>query len=161
MVGDFSVGKTSTVAQFVNQVFSDKYQTTVGVKIDTKEIVLSDDKTVKMVLWDIAGTDKLKQTNLMYLKGAAGYILVVDGTRSETLETALSLKQQIETQHGELPFVGLLNKADLKEEWEIPASQHEGLLARGWKFYESSAKDGQNVEEAFLHLAKLCDDAAS
>ncbi len=153
MVGDFGVGKSSIIARYVKNAFSAKYQTTVGVKIDTKEVVLSGGEVLKMVLWDIAGTDSLKQINANYLRGAAGFILVADGTRAETLETALDLKKQVNAAIGDVPFVGLLNKYDLQDDWEIPASQYEGLLARGWSFFKSSALDGANVEAAFQELA--------
>ena len=153
MVGDFGVGKSSTVARYVKSVFSDKYQTTVGVKIDTKQVTLADGRELKMVLWDIAGTDNLKQMNANYLRGAAGYLLVADGTRAETLETALELKKQVEAVAGDIPFVGLLNKSDLVDDWDVPESQYEGLLARSWQFYKTSALDGANVEQAFLDLA--------
>lgn len=154
MVGDFGVGKSSTVARYVNNVFSEKYQTTVGVKIDTKQLDISQRQSLKMVIWDIAGTDNLKQMNANYLRGAAAYLLVADGTRAETLETALDLKKQVEAVAGDIPFVGLLNKADLNDDWEIPDSQFDGLLARGWSFYKTSALDGSNVELAFQELAK-------
>jgi hypothetical protein len=91
--------------------------------------------------------------SLSYLRGASAFILVIDGTRSETLETALSLKQQIDEQNGELPFVVLLNKSDLVDQWDIPESQYEGLEARGWHVLKTSALSGQGVEEAFEQLA--------
>lgn len=153
MIGDFGVGKSSTVARYVSNIFSEKYQTTVGVKIDTKQLDTEQGQTIKMVIWDIAGTDNLKQMNANYLRGAAAYLLVADGTRAETLETALDLKKQVEAVAGDIPFVGLLNKADLTEDWEIPDSQFDGLLARGWTFYKTSALDGANIEQAFQDLA--------
>ena len=74
IIGDFAVGKTSTVARCVHNVFSDKYLTTVGVKIDTKEVVLEDsEKTVKMIIWDIAGTDRFSAVEFSYLRGSSGY----------------------------------------------------------------------------------------
>lgn len=158
MIGDFAVGKSSLVARFVEQQFSSKYQTTVGVKIDTKILEL-DGNSVKMVIWDLAGADSIKQSAQSYLRGMAGYILVADGSRAETLETALALKQQIDAMSGELPFVGLLNKIDLPHSWEVPNSQFDGLLARGWDFYKTSAQNGTNVEQAFVQLArKVCTD---
>jgi GTPase SAR1 family protein len=40
MVGTLGVGKTSLVAKFVHSMFSDKYLTTVGVKIDKKTVAV-------------------------------------------------------------------------------------------------------------------------
>jgi len=118
MIGDFSVGKTSLVSRFVRQSFSEKYLTTVGVKIDTK-IVELDKETVKLILWDIAGNDALTTTAISYLRGSAGYLLVVDSTRLPTWESALNLRQAVADQIGEKPFVMLLNKTDLQEQWEL------------------------------------------
>lgn len=150
MIGDFSVGKTSLVARFVRQTFSDKYLTTVGVKIDTKQVKISDGREVKFILWDIAGTDALSVTTVSYLRGAAGYLLVVDGTRRPTWDSAVNLQKAVTEQLGEKPFILLLNKADLKEQWEVEQSLVE---ARGWKVLLTSAKTGEGVEEAFLKLA--------
>lgn len=162
MIGDFAVGKSSLVSQFVNQQFSQKYQTTVGVKIDTKLVELPD-FTVKLIIWDLAGADNLKQATQSYLQGMSGYILVAYGTRAETLETALSLKKQIDSiskaaNRAELPFVGLINKTDLPHSWDVPNSQFDGLLARGWDFFKTSALDGTHVEQAFRVLAKKVSD---
>ena len=79
VVGDFAVGKTSLTQKFVNNVFSEKYLTTVGVKIDTMEI----DQT-KLVIWDLAGRDSLSPINLSYLAGASGVIYVADGRNPNT-----------------------------------------------------------------------------
>lgn len=150
MIGDFSVGKTSLVARFVRQTFSDKYLTTVGVKIDTKQVNLGDGREVKLILWDIAGTDVLNVTTASYLRGAAGYLLVVDGTRRPTWESALNLHKSVTAQLGKKPFILLLNKADLKEQWEVEQALVE---AQGWSSLLTSAKTGMGVEKAFLQLA--------
>ena len=79
MIGSFGVGKTSLVARFVRSIFSEKYQTTVGVKID-KKVVEVGGQQVTLVLWDIAGEDALTTVRVSQLRGASGYILVVDGS---------------------------------------------------------------------------------
>ncbi len=61
LLGDFAVGKTSLVARFVNNQFSEKYLTTVGVKMDTKLIAVNDNLSVKLIIWDIAGENSLKK----------------------------------------------------------------------------------------------------
>lgn len=150
LLGDFGVGKTSTVRQFVESRYDEKYLTTVGVKIDTKVVHL-DDRAAKLVIWDIAGTDKANANYKTYLKGMAGYLLVCDGTRPETVDAALSLRAQLAEELGELPWFGLLNKADLEAEWKITAERQQELGSR-WR--PTSAKTGDNVEQVFTDLAK-------
>ncbi len=154
MIGDFSVGKTSLISRFVRQSFSEKYLTTVGVKIDTKVVETTQD-TVKLILWDIAGNDALTTTAISYLRGSAGYLLVVDSTRLPTWESALNLQQSVTTQIGEKPFVVLLNKTDLAEQYELNQDVIAKYIQQGWHILPTSAKTGLNVEEAFATLANL------
>ncbi len=151
LLGDFGVGKTSLVQRYVRSYFSEKYLTTVGVKIDTKEVVLEGVGQVKLVIWDIAGTDHLGQLFQRYLQGAAGYLLVADGTRVDTLDDALGLRDQVEAQLGVLPYVGLLNKRDLHDEWDVPPGR---LQAEHGLWLETSALSVVNVEKAFMELAR-------
>jgi small GTP-binding protein len=152
MLGGFSVGKTSLVRRFVHSVFSDAYLTTVGVKID-KKIVDLKDRTVNLILWDLAGEDDLSSLRTTYLRGAAGYLLVADGTRRATLDVALSLNHRVEKEFGPLPFALLLNKSDLKEQWTISAADLAKLSQDGWRVRSTSAMTGDGVEEAFKDLA--------
>jgi small GTP-binding protein len=152
MLGGFSVGKTSLVKRYVESVFSETYLTTVGVKIDKKTVEL-DDRIVHLILWDLAGEDEVSSLRMSYLRGSAGYVLVADGTRPKTLEMALSLRQRVEAEHGPLPFALLLNKHDLTEQWAIRDDELEDLRRRGCWVRTSSARTGENVEDAFTDLA--------
>ena len=152
MVGAFGVGKTSLVARFVKSLFSEKYQTTVGVKID-KKVVSVGPEEVTLVLWDLAGEDTLTQVRPTHLRGASGYILVVDGTRRSTLETARSLHDRAQEAVGAVPFVLVVNKADLRDAWEIDDRDLSGCSSRGWTVMTASAKTGDTVERLFLELA--------
>lgn len=153
VVGHYAVGKTSLVARYVHQVFSEKYLTTVGVKIDTKHVELNDEKAVDLVIWDVADSHNFSDLGKRYLRGAAGYLLVVDGTRAETLETARQIKKSTCDQLEELPFVCLINKSDLRADWELTLQDLDRLVADGWTVFQTSAKTGDNVENAFLSLA--------
>ena len=160
VVGDFAVGKTSTVERFVNQQFSDKYLTTIGIKVDTKTLVKGE-ITHKLVIWDIAGTDKFGEIEFSYLRGAAGYLLIVDGTRLETVSSALTLRQQISERFGDIPHVLLINKSDLKPEWELtPAKTHE--LEQHFPYvFNTSAKTGDEVDTAIDTLVSAISESAS
>ncbi|MBO9512842.1 MAG: GTP-binding protein [Variovorax sp.] len=152
LLGAFGVGKTSLVRRYVDTIFSDTYLTTVGVKID-KKVVRAGAEDLALILWDIAGEDEVAAVRVSYLRGAAGYLLVVDGTRPETLDTAESIQRRIVAELGAVPFFVLLNKSDLQEDWALPAARIEALEAEGWTFRRTSAKTGLNVEEAFMELA--------
>jgi small GTP-binding protein len=152
MLGGFGVGKTSLVKRFVHSVFSDAYLTTVGVKVDKKTVELAG-KSVNLILWDLAGEDDLASLRMTYLRGAAGYLLIADGTRPATLDVALSLNQRVEAEFGNLPFALLLNKSDLRDQWAIGDAEVAGLNDRGWWIRSSSAVTGEGVEEAFRDLA--------
>ncbi len=150
MVGQFGVGKTSLVRRFVDSIFDERYLTTVGVKIDRKDVSVGSE-SVTLMLWDLAGEDDLAQLNISHLRGASGYILVVDGCRAASLAKAFELQQRIDGQLGPLPFVLVLNKADLRDQWEI---KDIAVSERGWPTFETSAKFGRGVEEMFLALAE-------
>lgn len=152
-LGAYAVGKTSLLARFVKSIFSEKYLTTIGVKVD-KKIVQVDDQEITLMLWDLAGEDEYLQLRTSYLRGAAGYLLVVDKTRPKTLEMALDLKQRVDQEIGELPFILIFNKSDLAEEIKIERSAIDHFAGQGFEVLETSAKTGQGVEEAFLSLTK-------
>ena len=151
MLGGFAVGKTSLVSRFVRSIFSDKYLTTVGVKID-KKAVTAGDREVTLVLWDINGQDEFQDVQESYLRGTSGYLLVVDGTRRQTLETASQLQQKAEAVAGKVPFVVVLNKSDLDTEWQVDERGIVKLADQGWPIVRTSAKTGEGVEETFLKL---------
>ena len=93
MLGGFAVGKTSLVARYVTSLFSEKYLSTVGVKIDKKQVSV-DGQDVTLMLWDIYGQDEFQTVQTSQLRGMSGYLLVVDGTRRATLETARLMQQK-------------------------------------------------------------------
>jgi len=153
MVGAFAVGKTSLVQRFVRSIFSEKYQTTIGVKIDQKELSI-DGKEVTLLLWDIHGEDDFMKVKPTYLIGSSGYFLVADGTRADTYDTALKLHEMASSVTKNAPFILLINKSDLQESWEITENQIETLIQKGWQIIRTSAKENANVENAFVQLTR-------
>lgn len=152
MIGDFAVGKTSLVSRFVHQAFGEQYLTTVGVKIDTKTLTLPSGDPLKLVLWDIAGKSAFARVDTSYLRSAAGYLLVADGTRGETLDSALQLKSAVGEVLGDAPFCLLLNKTDLGSDWTMDRERVADLQRSDWPVCETSALSGAGVEAAFTRL---------
>lgn len=152
MLGVYAVGKTSLVARYVHGAFSDRYLATLGVKIDRKVVNVAG-REVKLMLWDMAGEDEFAKVNPSYLRGAAGYFLVLDGTRRVTVSQTLVLQRKVQEAVGPIPFVVMLNKSDLESEWEVTVRDLDELAALNWTICKTSAKTGQGVEEAFVTLA--------
>jgi small GTP-binding protein len=153
MVGVFGTGKTCLVQQYVHSIFSVKYLSTVGVKIDRKEVDVAG-QTVMLMLWDLEGRDGDRDVNASYIRGAHGVIYVVDGTRPETLEQMYEIREMVTRAVGEIPSVVAINKTDLTEEWRLTPTSEEAVGARGLHRFRTSAKTGEGVEDTFQWLAK-------
>ncbi len=152
MLGAYAVGKTSLVQRYVQGIFRDVYQTTVGVHIHKHETTV-EEREVTLMLWDIHGEDDLQEVRRSYIVGSAGYLLVADGTRPATLEVALQLHERAISVVGDVPFALLLNKADLTERWDLDDDRLDALRAAGVLVRRTSAKDGSGVVAAFEDLA--------
>jgi len=152
MLGSFAVGKTSLVRRFVENMFSDKYMTTIGVKIE-KKIINIQQQSLTLIIWDIAGENGFHQIQGTYLRGMSGYILVADKTRTSTIDTVINIQKTVGQAFHNVPSVLLINKMDLTGQWDIQESTIDKMQQEGWDIFRTSAKTGQNVEEAFNRLA--------
>ncbi|MBI1355619.1 MAG: GTP-binding protein [Acidobacteria bacterium] len=152
LLGATAVGKTSLVRRFVQGIFSDRYLTTVGVRIDKREVEIEGER-IQLVVWDLSGEDEFAQLQMRYLRGSAGWILVADGTRPETLDKALELHQRAVDALGDRPAALLLNKADLVDQWRFSDERIAKLQSAERPVLRSSAKTGASVEEAFASVA--------
>ena len=160
LLGAFAVGKTSLVRRFVQGVFDERYLTTLGVKIDTKTVEL-DGETVKLVVWDIEGTDPgdggesaARSRMLAYLQGADGVLLVADGTRVSTVDAARDIHCEFTNKHPGIPVLLMLNKSDLADKWQVDPQQLEDFPGLSQSF-TTSALSGEQVEDTFVYLAQL------
>lgn len=152
MVGLFGTGKTSLVQQFIYSKFSEKYHSTVGVKIDRKQVDVAGTE-VTLLLWDLAGQDKFQSVQGSYIRGSAGVFFVVDGTRRETLVELDGMRALVASTVGDVPAVFAINKADLEDQWQLGQGDFDGLFGAGRHVLKTSAKTGVGVSDAFLWLA--------
>ncbi|WAW10341.1 GTP-binding protein [Oxalobacter vibrioformis] len=153
MLGSFSVGKTSLVEQFLHSIFSDKYLSTVGVKISKKTVNI-DGTDMSLVLWDMEGKDDYVDIKMSHLRGTMGFFVVADLTRLDTFDAALKIRRVALDVLGEnTPHMLLLNKSD-RPTWEVNDERIEAAQAAGIKVLRTSARTGTAVNEAFETLAK-------
>lgn len=149
VAGHFGVGKSSLIKQFIHEKFSEQYMTTIGVKID-KKILDVEGVAVNMIIWDIAGESSAVKIPKKYFMGAHGLIYVFDLSRPETYEGISDDIFEVCKDNPSIPSVVLGNKSDLVEESLVEEIRNE----IGVEFNLTSAKTGENVEDAFKKLAK-------
>ena len=154
MLGSFAVGKTSLVQRFVNSIFSDKYQTTIGVKIDQKTVSVNDVE-VNLLLWDIHGEDDYQKVNPTYLMGSSGCFIVIDGTRSASLEIGNELIKMAKKTAPKAAIIIIINKSDLRDDWDITDEDIEQYRKQGYEVIITSAKTNESVDSAFTTIARL------
>jgi len=147
LLGKFGVGKTSLINQFVHSEFSEKYLTTIGVKIDKKAVDI-DGTVLSMIIWDIAGESSQAKVPNNYKLGSHGVLYVFDVTRPSSYEHMQGELELIRDLLPNVPIKILANKADLIADEnldDLVSTFDKGILL-------CSAKTGQNVEEAFYQL---------
>ena len=151
LVGSVNVGKTSLVNQYIHHRFSEQYISTIGVRIDKKQIEIKG-TILNLIIWDLAGESSQQNTPQSYFLGAGGIIYVVDATSPPTF---LNMSEEIAFLKSKLPHVPLLivaNKCDLLNDSEMNATKK--LFPKTPDFL-SSAKTGDYVEDVFSQLAEL------
>lgn len=150
ITGSFGVGKTSLFNKFIYNRFSEKYLTTIGVKVDKKTVTVGEEE-VSLLLWDIAGEVAQDKVPISYFLGASGIIYVFDLTRPITYQNLSSdieyLKKMLPL--GEIKIVG--NKKDLVTDDHIERIKESLTMPCD---IVTSAKTGENVEDLFYKLAE-------
>lgn len=152
LIGRFAVGKTSLVKQYIENQFSEKYKTTVGVSISTKQIKMGD-IDLSLVIWDIAGFEQENHYN-HYLRGVQGIIWVLDGTEPESFEILDVISESL-PEIKQIPSLCFINKHDLVKQWLIKDEDINKLESNFSVIYKTSAKTGENVEKGFNQLAEM------
>ena len=160
LVGEGAVGKTCLIRRFIHDEFDDRYISTLGAKVSKKELMLNGDGapvSVDMTIWDIMGEKGFRELlKEAYFHGAQGVLAVCDITRMETLTDLEDWVAAVVKVTGKIPVEFLANKADLKEEQVVqPADLEAAARNHGAPFLFTSAKTGENVEQAFAQLAKM------
>ncbi|MEM9921727.1 MAG: Rab family GTPase [Bacteroidota bacterium] len=150
LTGSFGVGKTSLFNQFIFNRFSDKYLTTIGVKVN-KKLVEVDGREISILLWDIAGEVSQDKVPTSYFLGASGIIYVFDLSRPSTYKNIQSDLEYLNklVQGCVVRIVG--NKRDLISEEDIAGIQEE--VSVPWDIL-TSAKTGENVETLFQDMGR-------
>lgn len=155
LIGDSGVGKTCILVRFSEDAFNSTFISTIGIdfKIRTVDI---EGKKIKLQIWDTAGQERFRTITTAYYRGAMGIMLVYDVTNEKSFDNIRNWIRNIEENAAaDVEKMILGNKCDLEESREVSRERGQ-LLAdeHQVRFMETSAKSGQNVEQAFIQLAK-------
>eukprot|EP00298_Acanthocystis_sp_HF-20_P028317 c7010_g1_i1.p1 GENE.c7010_g1_i1~~c7010_g1_i1.p1 ORF type:complete len:212 (+),score=66.07 c7010_g1_i1:28-636(+) len=159
ILGDSGVGKTSLMNQYVNKKFSNQYKATIGADFLTKEVVI-EDRLVTMQIWDTAGQERFQSLGVAFYRGADSCVLVFDVNVAKTFENLDSWRDEFLIQASprdpdNFPFVVIGNKVDLDQRVVSQKRAISWCTGKGnIPYFETSAKDGINVEQAFQVVAK-------
>ena len=153
--GDGSVGKTSMVHRFVENEFETDYKATIGTSIMKKECDFEGLKSkVRFIIWDLAGQAQFKRVRHTYVANAEAGILVFDVTRRETFENIQNWYKDTTQIVKNITLILVGNKIDLEDKREVSSTEGEELAKKfGLAYIETSAKTGENIEDAFNMLA--------
>lgn len=156
LIGDSNVGKTCVVQNFKSGVFSERQQNTIGVDFTVRTLDI-EGKKVKMQVWDTAGQERFRTITQSYYRSAHAAMIAYDITRRGTFESVQHWIKEVELYGAANVVMALIgNKCDLEDERQVrfqeacALAKDKGLLAA----LETSAKESQNVEEAFMMMAR-------
>ena len=156
LLGDSTVGKTCFLLRYVDDSFLDLHMATIGLDYRLKTLILEEQKIVKVQLWDTAGQDKFRAITRNYYKGASGIILIFDVTNIKSYENIKKWINEIKEEISEKVKIVLIgNKIDNVQERKISKEQGDKLASEiGVKFFETSAKTGEGINESVFFLVK-------
>ena len=156
VVGDGAVGKTSLIKQWTEGTFRTDYIMTIGSNFAVKSLSI-EEKPIKLQIWDLAGQPHFRDVRVLFYKGAMGAMYVFDVSRVDSFENVESWFGELRNVCGDIPGVLLANKVDLNDQRKVTGDMGGALAERlgGVPYFETSAKTGDKVNEAFDRIARM------
>ncbi|WP_287582952.1 Rab family GTPase [Candidatus Borrarchaeum sp.] len=154
-IGDGTVGKTSIIRRFVHEEFNPKYVKTIGVSHALKRLFIGDND-VTLTIWDTGGQELFDCVRPQYYRGASGGFVIFDVTNKDSFDHLDKWFNDLNNQCSGITIIVIGNKIDLEADRVISTEEGEQYaLQKGVKFFETSAKTGENVIDVMEELAKL------
>ena len=155
LIGNSSVGKSSLLLRFVDDAWSDIFVPTIGVDFKVRTLKINN-SLIKFQIWDTAGQERFKNITANYYRGAHGILVLYDITDVDSFKNLNNWLMEIE-KNAKSNVVKVLigNKSDLSSLRKVSVEEGEEFAEEnGMKFIETSAKNRDNVLEAFEELGR-------
>ena len=154
IIGDAAVGKSNLLLRYVHGQFKPEYQLTIGVEFGAKNIEISS-KLFRIQIWDTAGQENFRSITRAYYKNSVCALVVYDISSRDSFNNVMSWIEDCKNQSPKTIFMVLVgNKCDLEDKRQVSYEEGKELADKNQLlFFESSAKDGINVDEIFLNSA--------
>ena len=155
IIGDAAVGKSNLLLRYVHGQFKPEYQLTIGVEFGAKNIEISS-KTFRIQIWDTAGQENFRSITRAYYKNSVCALVVYDISSRDSFNNVMSWIEDCKNQSPKTIFIVLVgNKSDLEDKRQVTYEEGKELADKNeLLFFESSAKEGTNVEDIFVNSAK-------
>ena len=155
IIGDAAVGKSNILLRYVHGQFKDEYQLTIGVEFGAKNIDIKN-KIYRIQIWDTAGQESFRSITRAYYKNSVCALVVYDITNKDSFKNILNWIQDCKNQSPKTIFMVLVgNKSDLNDKREVSYDDGKDLAEKNnMLFFETSAKNGDNIEEIFGNSAQ-------
>ena len=153
ILGDSKVGKTSFIIRFTKNKFDETYLATIGIDYIYR-IINIENKLYKLMFYDTAGEEKYKSIPKNHIKNVQGIILMYDITNKKSFDSIIDWISDVKEINGEnFPMILVGNKIDLNESREVTEEMGYELAEKNQiEFFETSNKDGTNIQEAGLEI---------
>ena len=155
MIGESAVGKSCLIQRFTKNEFSMHHTSTIAIDFKMKVIDIDGTK-IKMQIWDTAGQERFNTLTSGFFKGSDGIVLTYSLTDEKSFQCVNKWMDQIQKlAPADVKVLLIGNKSDLEEERKVTREEGEAMAEKHKvKFYEASAKTGENIQELFHDIGK-------
>ena len=155
LIGDSSVGKTSILLRYVDDEFSEGYVSTIGIEYKIKTITINNKKVI-MRIWDTSGQERYRSITQNFYRNANGILFIFDIANKESFDSIKNWLIDSEDSDIKISKILVGNKIDLEDERIINKETAENFAnKKEIKYFETSAKEGKNIDLIFRELAEL------
>ena len=155
LVGDTSVGKTSILSKYIDDIFEENQISTIGVEYKVKSLIINGRK-INLRIWDSSGQERFRSITQSFFRNAEGILYIFDLTEKKTFEGVKQWLIDSESYNLNIKKILVGNKVDLVEKRKVEREIIDNFVKKiQLKYYEMSAKDGTNIDNVFRELAEM------